>query len=197
MKTVLATVGAFLAAIAASACCWIPALLGAGVAGSLGLSATLTPYRPLFLGITAIFLAVGFYSVYRKRGSCCVATEGKSKRKVKIAAMWTVAVISIGSAVYPNIATLELIPPSQPLSNLTTVRTVRLALQGLDCEACSAPIKEKLRAVRGVSDVKVEYAKRIAIVGVGSPELADAALIQAVKDAGFVATIEPPIHETK
>jgi copper chaperone CopZ len=197
MKTVLATVGAFLAAIAASACCWIPTLLGVGAAGSLGLSTTLAPYRPLFLGTTAVFLGVGFYSVYSKRGACCATTEEKSKRKAKIAAMWTVAVVSVGFAAYPTIATSKLREPVQPLSNNAHSRTVRLALHGLDCEACAAPIKEKLKAVPGVSEVRVEYAKRIATVSVGVSAPPDSALIQAVSDTGFSATIVPPIQKTK
>ena len=39
-------VGAVIAAIAASACCILPLLLGAASVGAVGLSAALTPYRP-------------------------------------------------------------------------------------------------------------------------------------------------------
>ncbi len=197
MKTALSAVGAFLMALAASACCWIPALLGVGAASSLGFSANLAPYRPLLLGITAAFLVVGFFTIYRQGGACCVTDEARRKRKLNIAVMWTVAVISIGSAAYPNIAALKARQPSQPLSSTASSRTVRLALHGLDCEACAAPIREKLKAIPGVVDVNVDYSKKLAIVSVGTSQSLDSALTQAVKEAGFTATVEPPIQRIK
>jgi copper chaperone CopZ len=55
----------------------------------------------------------------------------------------------------------------------------------------------KLKAVRGVGGVEVDHPKWLAIVSIGAPESSDATLIQAVKDAGFAATIEPQIQRTK
>lgn len=197
MKTFLSAAGAFLLGLAASACCWIPAVLGVGAAGSLGFSAALAPYRPLLLGMTAVFLCVGFFTVYRQGGACCTTDDAKRKRKVNIAVMWTVAVLSLGSAAYPNIVALKAGQPSPSISNVALSPSVRLSLNGLDCEACAAPIREKLKAVRGVAGVEVDYPKRLAIVSVGTPEPSDSSLTQAVKDAGFAATIEPPIQRTK
>ena len=55
--------GAIFAAIAASACCVLPAILAfVGVSG-LGAAAALETYRPLFLGVTALLLGGGFYLV--------------------------------------------------------------------------------------------------------------------------------------
>jgi copper chaperone CopZ len=197
MKAALTAVGTLLMALAASACCWIPALLGVGAAGSLGFSAALAPYRPLLLGMTAAFLAVGFFTVYRQGGACCTTDEAKRKRKLNIAVMWTVAALSVGSAAYPNIVAFKAAQSSISASTRSTSRTVRLMLHGLDCEACAVEIKEKLKAIPGVSSVTVDYPKRIALVGIGAPESSDATLTQAVKDAGFAATIEPQIQRTK
>lgn len=72
MKTFLTYAGTALAALAASVCCWIPALLGAGAAGSLGISAALAPWRPYLLALTGLFLLGGFWMVYRKpKADCC------------------------------------------------------------------------------------------------------------------------------
>ena len=58
--------GAVVAAIAASACCVVPALLAIfGVSGA-GIALELGPYRPILLGLGAASLAVGFYLTYRK-----------------------------------------------------------------------------------------------------------------------------------
>ena len=63
MKTVLAGIGA---ALAASACCIGPvamSLLGAGALGAA--AAQLEPLRPLFIAATALLIGVTFYRAYR------------------------------------------------------------------------------------------------------------------------------------
>ena len=83
--------GGLLAAFLASICCIGPivfAALGVGVgatgflASTAGFLKTLLPYRPLFIGLTAVFLGIGFYVAYRKPtvgdASCqaCVPASG-------------------------------------------------------------------------------------------------------------------------
>ncbi len=59
--------GAVLAALAASACCILPAVLAlVGVSG-VGLADALAPWRPVFLSATAGLLGLGFYLSYRRR----------------------------------------------------------------------------------------------------------------------------------
>ncbi len=60
MKDRSVLVGSLLAGVLASACCIGPLVLGVLGLGSLGLGAALEPYRPWFLGLTAVFLALGF-----------------------------------------------------------------------------------------------------------------------------------------
>jgi len=83
--------GGLLAAFLASICCIGPvvfAALGVGVgatgflAGTAGFLKALLPYRLVFIGLTAVFLGVGFYVAYRRPmvgdASCqaCVSTSG-------------------------------------------------------------------------------------------------------------------------
>jgi mercuric ion transport protein len=57
-------VGAVLGALGASACCLGPALLAlVGLAG-VGVAAAFEPYRPAFLGVSAVLLGLGFYLTY-------------------------------------------------------------------------------------------------------------------------------------
>jgi bacterioferritin-associated ferredoxin len=74
------TVGGLLAAFLASVCCIGPvvfAALGVGVgatgflAGTADFLKALLPYRPLFIGLTVLFLGVGFYVAYRNALSPC------------------------------------------------------------------------------------------------------------------------------
>lgn len=87
----VSTTGGLLAAFLASICCIGPvvfAALGVGVgatgflANTAGGLKALLPYRPLFIGLTAVLLGVGFYLAYRKptlgEASCqaCVPVSG-------------------------------------------------------------------------------------------------------------------------
>ena len=57
-------VGAVIAAFASSYCCLLPALLASVGLSGVGLAAAIEPYRWVLLGLTAGFLAVGFYLLY-------------------------------------------------------------------------------------------------------------------------------------
>lgn len=197
MKTLVTYLGTALAALAASACCWIPALLGAGAAGSLGVSAALAPWRPYLLALTALFLIGGFWMVFRKpKAACetdCCATEAASRRrKVNIGVMWAVALFALAMAAYPEVQAMryraihagEAAPPS-------SAKQVVLVVKGMDCEACAAPIEQNLKKVPGVLSARVDYQNSQAFVALGTPEPSEAALLQAVKSSGFEARIAP------
>jgi|SRR5713101_3873481 len=61
--------GSVLTALAAGMCCIGPlvfAALGLSSFASLWILRHLVPYRNLFLGLTVLFLGLGFYATYRK-----------------------------------------------------------------------------------------------------------------------------------
>ena len=120
-RTTLATsatlVGAVMAAVAASACCVGPlivAMLGLGGAGAL---MALTPYRPLFLTVTAVLLGIGFYMIYGRRpalntsgndsmeGDACGCDEAAPRRTrgVAKALLWVATAVVTLAALSPNI----------------------------------------------------------------------------------------------
>ena len=71
----LMAAGGILGAVAASSCCVLPLLLfGLGVGGAwIGRLTRLAPYQPCFIVATMVFLAGGYWSVYRSRRSICAA----------------------------------------------------------------------------------------------------------------------------
>lgn len=95
MKTALASV---LAAGIASACCIGPVafvLLGAGAFGA-SLSA-LEPYRPVWLGLTAVLLGGAFYVAYRPTSgcdTCSLASRTRHRLAVWIAAALVAAFVT-------------------------------------------------------------------------------------------------------
>lgn len=198
MKTILTYLGAALAAVAASACCWIPALLGAGAAGSLGISATLAPWRPYLLALTGLLLIAGFWMVYRKPNADCCDASGcatpKStwNRKLNIVAMWLVTVLAVAISAYPNFSTV-IASAGANSSQWTSARaeaTLVFRVEGMDCEACGAPIKTEVEKVPGVQRASIDFAAKELTVAVGRSEPASDEIIKAVTTAGYQATLE-------
>lgn len=190
MKTILSYVGGIFVAVLASACCWIPALLGAGAAGSLGISGGIAPFRPYLLILTAVFLAGGFYFAYRKpREECCQTPEALKKRKLNIGVMWVIASLSVAAATYPNLAAVGQ-PPQVAKVVSTSEKTVVLHVPGIDCAACAGPISQALAKTSGVKSASVDVAKKSATVVVNASFRDTQHLLEAVKSAGFDATVE-------
>ena len=189
MKSFLSAVGALGAALAASACCWIPALLGASAIGASGASSFFATYRPWLLGLTALCLLYGFRMAYRRGEECCETPAAGKRRRLNVGFMWVMAAFSVGSALYPTLAVVPAQQPERAITRQASARTVRLKLEGLDCEACMTPIVAKLRAVKGVTAISADYPSRTATVTLSDQTLPDEVLISAVKETGFIAKL--------
>lgn len=198
MKTVLTYLGIVASALAASACCWIPALLGAGAAGSLGLSAAFAPWRPYLLGLSGVLLLVGFRMVYRKPAASCCNDDGcltapaLKRRKVSIGVMWVVFAFAITMAAFPDLLAAR----AQAARSRPTISTQRAASQatfrveGMDCEACALPIRTELEKVPGVVSAQVDFDHKRVLVKTGQPQPTSTALMAAITRAGFKSTPE-------
>lgn len=98
-----------LAAIGASVCCVGPLILltlGIGGAWVANLTA-LEPYRPIFIGLTLLFLGLAFYTLYlvpqpASGSSCAVSRPLKRQRFF----FWLVAVLLLGLLAVPWLAPL-------------------------------------------------------------------------------------------
>lgn len=196
MKTILTYLGVAVAAVAASACCWIPALLGAGAAGSLGISAALAPWRPYLLALTGLFLVNGFWMVYRKpKADCCdsggcATPAAATRRKINIGVMWVVAAFAVAMAAYPNFlaASASASENSSPAASVPAEATLVFKVEGMDCEACAAPIKREVEKVPGVQSASIDFAKKRLTVEEGRSGLDSKAVLEAVQRAGFKAS---------
>lgn len=103
------SIGSILAAVGAASCCVIPFTLATlGISGAwIGNFTTLAPYQPYFLGLTALFLAVGFFLVYRKRNAACAdgsyCARPMADRIAKIV-LWSATVLVILAVAFPYAA---------------------------------------------------------------------------------------------
>nr|WP_018926343.1 mercuric transporter MerT family protein [Pseudomonas umsongensis] len=99
-----------LAAIGASVCCVGPlVLLSLGIGGAWVANLTaLEPYRPIFIGLTLLFLGLAFYRLYRvpqtcPSGSSCSASHTLKRQRF---IFWLVAVLLLGLLAVPWFAPL-------------------------------------------------------------------------------------------
>lgn len=109
----LLVAGGILAALGASSCCILPLVLfGMGVTGAwIGNLTALAPYQPLFVAAALVFIAFGFWRVYRRPAVACAdgtacATPG-SVRMTKIG-LWAAAVLIAAAVTFPYVAPLFL-----------------------------------------------------------------------------------------
>ena len=192
MKDRPVLVGTLLAGLLASACCIGPLVLGVLGLGSLGLGAALEPYRPWFLGVTAVFLATGFYLAYRPRpaaecapGEAC-ATKPAGRRNQRII-LWIVTALTIGVGTYPNWGAALSRPRAVHVVAAPT-SVVTLHVTGMTCSACAASIEKELRAVPGVSNAQVDFEKAKATVQLTASHPDPQVLVAAVEKAGYHAS---------
>lgn len=95
-RTVLASLAAIFSVLAASSCCLpiLPFLLAAGFASS---SAFLSAARPYLLGASILFIAYGFYQVWRAK---------KCQRRPNVIAfvlLWVSAAFVVMSIFFPQV----------------------------------------------------------------------------------------------
>lgn len=104
MKEKISGIGALISAAFASICCLGPLVLAGLGLGGVGLAAGLVRYRPLFLVLTAVLLAVAFYFTYRKKEVACPdgTCEFRSGNKTMKTTLWIITVITIGVATFPT-----------------------------------------------------------------------------------------------
>lgn len=181
-------IGAIVAAVAASACCVVPAILAiVGLSGA-GIAATLAPYRPGFLVVTGLALAAGLWLAYRRSPNAADACgcELPRRRRWTRAGLWLGVALTAGIAAYPW---LQSGSASSSGAAKRGVAEVRLHIDGMDCRACTKTIARNLTAIPGVVTAAVDYDAETAIVihdGTRDP-VPD--LVAAIDGLGYHASI--------
>jgi mercuric ion transport protein len=106
MKTSVVSGGSVFAAFLASFCCIGPPVLSGIGISSVAFAAVLEPWRPYLIGLTAVFLGIGFYFAYRpqkvecKPGDVC---EPPVKRTTQRVMLWIVTLIAAVLVAFPYI----------------------------------------------------------------------------------------------
>jgi len=197
----LSLAGAVLAAMAASACCIGPlllALLGVGGAGAL---ATLGAYRPYLLVLTVALLAWGFYLTYRRPrravvtaalgdGDACGCARPKAGLAGRIG-LWIATVLVVVFATAPSVLAriAERGGSAVALAGDATLETAILHVQGIDCEACAAPLRRALTKVGGLRDLTLDVPAQNARLTYEPAPGRLQAYVVAIDDLGYEASL--------
>ena len=70
-----------------------------------------------------------------------------------------------------------------------TPQTTTLDVQNMTCELCPITVKKSLERVLGVSQVRIDFAKKTATVTFDADQAQVSALVQATTDAGYPSTL--------
>jgi mercuric ion transport protein len=105
----LVVAGGLLGALAASSCCIVPLVLFTlGIGGAwIGNLAALEPYQPYFLAVTAGFLGICYFLVYRQPKVACedgMACARPLPKRIVKAALWGAAAIAGAAFLFPFVA---------------------------------------------------------------------------------------------
>ncbi len=99
-----------LAAIGASVCCVGPlVLLALGIGGTwVGNLTAMEPYRPIFIGLTLVFLGMAFRKLYLVPQACMLGTPCADPRTIhrQRLTFWIVTVLLLGLLAVPWLAPL-------------------------------------------------------------------------------------------
>ena len=183
----LPMVGAVTAAIAASACCLLPAVLAIiGLSGA-GIGASLAPYRIYFLVATGLALAAGFWFAYRRRVDTCGCEAPKTRKAARVG-LWITTLIAVALAAYPLASSGSATAGS---SDAEAKATLRLKVIGMDCAECTGTIANRIKKVPGVVSASVDFETGVAIVRYDGRDGMESAAIDAVVKAGFTAEAQP------
>jgi copper chaperone CopZ len=167
---------------------------GAGAAGALG------AFRPYLLTGTAALLVLGFYLTYRRPGSAvgdtCGCARSGASRAGRIG-LWTATVVVVLVATAPPLlakwAERTHARSSTILGGSGSKATI--AVEGVDCEACAAPMRKALAKAGGFRDLELDIARRsITVTYEPAPGRLEA-YVAAINDLGYEASLPSPASD--
>jgi mercuric ion transport protein len=194
-KDKLALGGSVLSAITASLCCIGPLVAVIVGASSFAAAGLFAQWRPLFLVITALMLAMAWYLTYRHPEADHCWTEGCPENPVakwnKII-LWLATAFVLAIAAFPTYsgeAARLLVPAgaSNSGSDQEKIATLQVNIPSMDCGSCAAGIEAKLNKQDGVQAAQVDFATKAAVIHFDPGKLSPERVTALIHEMGFKA----------
>lgn len=185
-------IAVLVAAFIASLCCITPVLaLISGATGIVAAFSWMEPFRPVLIGLTVLVLAFAWYQKLKSRTvtdiTCDCETDKPSFWQSKsflgivtVLAILLMAFPSYSSIFFPKIEKKEVVYIDKP-----AVRTVKLHIEGMDCEACGSTINLALSKVPGVITFETTFKDATSTVAFNSEKARLDAIVSAVNATGY------------
>ena len=174
--------GAVLTAFAASLCCVGPLLFIALGLGAFSAASIFESMRPWLLGVTAVFLAIGFYRAYFKPAQACAPGEACATKPVNRAGragLWIASALVLAFALSPyyigslaarmttraatsNTATMG--AENREAAASAEAAHVTFTVEGMTCTSCETTLRLALERATGVQRAEVSYKNGEAVV---------------------------------
>lgn len=185
--------GSILAAITASLCCIGPLAAVALGAGGFAASAVFEKWRPAFLGLTLVLLALAWYLTYRKpkagceEGSVCATRPAARWNKIFL---WFATVFVLVTAAFPSLSSAMFRGSQRPTPAVVAdpnSSILKMQIPGMDCRACAASIQAMLQKQAGVQTARVNFDTKEAVVQYDVRKLSPEKIITTIDATGFKA----------
>jgi mercuric transport protein len=102
-----------------------------------------------------------------------------------VLALWVAGFFVAPTAVLQN----------KDMSHAAEAKTIELAVEGMTCAACTFAVKAALKKLDGVEDAKVSFGEKNVVVTYDPDRVTPRALVEAVDETGFSASLPAPPGE--
>ena len=177
-------------AIAASICCIVPVLaVVAGVGGLASAVSWIEPFRPYFIGATAIILGVAWYQLLKpkKEEDCCDIKEHKGFLKSK-KFLFIITVLAIALMAFPYYSKFffpKVESKSVMVVEKENIEKVQFSIEGMTCEGCENHVSNEVNKLSGITSIQVSYKNANAIIEFDSSKVSVNQIIEAIKTTGY------------
>lgn len=68
---------------------------------------------------------------------------------------------------------------------VSNLKVIKIKVEGIDCQECAAPIEKKLRNIRGIKDVKVNFIAERVTITYDEKETKPEEIEKAIRNLGY------------
>ncbi|MBI2497835.1 MAG: cation transporter [Opitutae bacterium] len=178
--------GGVLAGLIASLCCIGPLLSLTLGLGSFAASTWFAQWRPVFLGVTIVFLGLAWYLTYRRpKAGCADGSCARPPGKAARTSLWLGTLVALAAAIYPAL------PAASHQANAAAVAVgdarLSVLIPSMDCPPCAKGIEASLRRAPGVKQAEVDYASKAAVLVYNPSATSRERLLALIDTSGFPA----------
>jgi mercuric ion transport protein len=183
-----------LTAFAASLCCITPVLaLFSGATGVASTFSWMEPYRPYLIGLTIAVLVFAWYQKLKPKKAAidCACEEDKPSFWQSKSFLGIVTVLAFLLMAFPSYSKI-FFPKTEATTVIvvdkSSIKQVKLNIEGMTCESCRETINLTLSKVPGVLEYKTDYKEGSSLVKFDNSKTNEQNIVNKVNQTGYKVT---------